>query len=76
MRTNSVCLLVRSYVSNLGQLIEFSHKFGGPLVELLDVNIFQRELILCPADTIIDGNILDRLQIQRYTRNLISQTFL
>ena len=57
-------LLVRSDIFKLRQFLELGDKAIGPVIELIDVRIFERVLVLSPADTVIHGDVLHRLHVE------------
>lgn len=63
MGADSVRLLIRGHIGDFGKLTHFGDKFRGPLVEFIHIGIFECVLILCAADTIIDCEVLNGLQV-------------
>ncbi len=63
-------LLVRGHIAQHGQLLQRRQQLRRPLVELVDVRILQRVLILGARGAAADVQILRRLHEQRGARHL------
>ena len=71
MSADSIRLLIRNHVGDFWELAEFCDKFHRPVVEFVNVGILERILVLRPADAVVDRQILNRLQVQMNSGNLL-----
>ena len=60
----AICLLVRSDISDLRQLAKLRDQPSSPLIQLQGVRIFERVLVFGPTHSVIDCQVLYRLQVR------------
>ncbi len=68
---NTVQLLVRDDVGELGQSFQFRQQIVHDRIELVLVRVFQGVLILRAADAVIDGQVLNGLHVKLDARDLV-----
>ena len=64
-------LLIGGDIFEFRQLLQLVDELVGPLVQLVDVRIFERVLILRAAHAVVDGDVLHRLHVQLDARHLL-----
>ena len=72
MHADAIVLLIGGDVGHLRQLTQLRHHFCRPQIQLRDVGVLERVLVLRPADAIVDREVLNRLEIEVDPWNLIN----
>src|SRR4051812_31517073 len=67
----TAALLVTSNVAELRDLPELVHQLRGERVQLVQVRVFQRVLVLRAADAVLNRQVLNRLHVERDAFNLL-----
>ena len=70
MQRASARLLVGGHILQFRQLLQLRDKLVGPLIQFVDVRIFERVLVLRTAHAIIHRDVLHRLHVQVHAGHL------